>query len=54
MITVEYLDGSANAVKKRTICLTQYLFWEASGKHLNCKDCPFFKSCTDEVKEADG
>ena len=33
------------------ICLTQYLYWEASGQHLKCTDCPFYEKCEDEAKE---
>ena len=35
------------------ICLTKYLYWEASGKHLECTDCPFFEKCDAEVKDGD-
>ena len=33
------------------ICLVQYLFWEANGKRLSCKECPFRAKCTHEAKE---
>lgn len=36
------------------ICLTKLLYWEATGKHLKCADCLFFKTCDAEAKDGDG
>lgn len=38
------------------ICLIMVLWWEAQQsfrkkRHLSCRKCPFFESCTDEHKE---
>ena len=39
------------------ICLLQYLYYEAAvaagdrKKMMECKECPFRESCTDEAKE---
>ena len=30
------------------ICLTSFLYWEATGKILQCEDCPMFDECMNE------
>ena len=33
------------------ICLTSFLYWEVTGKILQCEDCPMFDECMDEAEE---
>ena len=35
------------------ICLTSFLYWEATGKILQCEDCPMFDECMDKAEEED-
>ena len=33
------------------ICLTSFLYWEATGEILQCENRPMFDECMDEAEE---
>lgn len=35
------------------ICLTSFLYWEATDKILQCENCPMFDDCTEKAEEED-
>lgn len=35
------------------ICLMKLLYYEASGKHLECKKCIFYEKCDAEQKDGE-
>jgi hypothetical protein len=34
--------------RENTICFTAYIYWEATGKILECRDCPYRDDCREE------